>query len=305
MVEIKYLEYKDFILEKNLVLCLGFFDGLHIAHTKLIEEAKKIAKAKELPLAVFTFSMSVKDYLRKDRHRCLTTIEDKALLCEKLAVDYLYVMKVSDHLIHMSAKEFMSRYLDDTDTVVIGFDFAFGYKGEGDRNTLKRNKNFDTIVIPKMDYLDLKVGTTRIKANLADANLELAEHLLGRPYSVKGRVVSGRGIGKRLGYPTANIDYTPYFLPKSGVYRTKIIYKCKSYFGLTNIGNKPTYFHLPLTVETYVFQINESMYNHTIEVIFLEYIRAEKKFNNETELTEQIFKDISYVEAKIKEENHE
>jgi riboflavin kinase/FMN adenylyltransferase len=305
VVEIKYLEYKDFIMEKNLVLCLGFFDGLHIAHTNLIKEAKIIAKDKGLPLAVFTFSMSIKDYLKQERHRCLTTIEDKAKICEKYDVDYLYVMKVSEHLIQMPAKEFMLRFLIDTDTVVVGFDFNFGHRGEGDRNLLKRNKSFETVVIEKMNYLDLKVGTTRIKANLKDANLDMAKHLLGRNYSIKGRVISGRGIGKRLGYPTANIDYMPYFLPKSGVYMTEVVYNKKQYYGITNIGNKPTYFHLPLTVETYVFDIDESLYNHQIEIIFLEYIRPEQKFDSEKELSKQIFQDISYVESKIKEGSNE
>lgn len=288
-------------MEKNLVLCLGFFDGLHIAHIKLIMEAKQIAKAKGLPLAVFTFSMSLKDYLRHERHRCLTTIEDKVELCDQYGVDYLYVMKVSDHLTHMSAKEFMTRYLADTDTVVVGYDFRFGYKGEGDRNLLKRNKSFNTKVIDKMKYLDLKVGTTRIKANLSDGNLEMAKHLLGRDYSIKGRVISGRGIGRRLGYPTANIDYMPYFLPKSGVYMTEVFHKKKKYFGITNIGNKPTYFHLPLTVETYVFGVDESLYNQNIKIVFKEYIRPEQKFETEEKLSEQIFKDISYVASKIKE----
>lgn len=305
VVEIKYLEYKDFILEKNLVLCLGFFDGLHIAHTKLIKEAQKVAKAKELSLAVFTFSMSIKDYVKHEKHRCLTTIEDKAKICEEYNIDYLYVMKVTDNLIHMSAKEFIARYLVDTNTVVIGYDFNFGYKGEGDRNSLMANNKFYTLVVSKMKYLNLKVGTTRIKANLNDANLEMAKKLLGRDYSIKGRVISGRGIGKRLGYPTANIDYIPYYLPKSGVYMTKVIYKDKEYYGITNIGNKPTYFHLPLTVETYVFDINESLYNYRIEIIFLEYIRPEIKFDSEKELSDQIIKDISYVASRIKEENNE
>ena len=189
--------------------------------------------------------------------------------------------------------------------MVVGDDFHFGYKGEGDCFTLKGNKAFKTIVIEEMKYLDLKIGTTRIKANLKDANLEIAKHLLGRNYSIKGRVISGRGIGKRLGYPTANIDYMPYFLPKSGVYLTKVIYNSKEYFGITNVGNKPTYFHLPLTVETFVFNIDETLYNHKIEIIFVEYIRAEQKFDSEKELSDQIFRDILYVEAKIKEENHE
>lgn len=305
VLEIKYLEHSDFILEKNLVLCLGFFDGLHIAHMELIKEAKKIAEEKELPLAVFTFSMSVKDFLKHERHRCLTTIEDKAKICEEYNVDYLYVMKVTDQVIHMSAKEFMYRYLNDCHSVVIGFDFNFGFRGEGDRLLLKQNEAFETVVIPEITYKDLKVGTTRIKANLKDANLEMAKHLLGRDYSINGLVISGRGIGRRLGYPTANIDYMPYFLPKSGVYFTKIIVDDKQYFGLTNIGNKPTYYHLPLTVETYVFNLNMNLYNHKIKIVFLEYIREEVAFESEKALSEQIYRDIAKCEARIKEEENE
>jgi len=304
VLEIKYLEHKNFINEKNLVLCLGFFDGLHLAHIELIKEAKKIAKAKGLPLAVFTFTENIQGFLKHQRHRCLTTIEDKAKICQDLDVDFLYVMRVTEHLIHMDPKEFIARYLLDTNTVVCGFDFSFGYRGAGDKNLLKRQKSFATVVIPQRKYLDLKIGTTRIKANLRDANLEIAEHLLGRKYSIKGRVINGRGIGKRLGYPTANIDYMPYFLPKSGVYFSKVIYNRKTFYGSTNIGNKPTYYKLPLTVETYVFNINEDLYNKHIKIIFLEYLREEKKFDSEELLKEQILKDIDYIELKIKEDQN-
>ena len=305
MLRIKYIEYNDFITEKNLVLCLGFFDGMHIAHISLIKEAKELAESKGLSLAVFTFTMNIKTFLKRDRHRCLTTIEDKATICKTLGVDYLYVMRVTSHLIHMDAKEFVDRFLQDSNTVVIGYDFNFGYKGEGDRNLLKKTKTFQTKIIPEMKYLDLKVGSTRIRANLNDGNIEMANHLLGRYYSIKGRVVSGRGIGKRLGYPTANIDYMPYYLPKSGVYLTEVVYNKNTYFGLTNIGNKPTYFKLPLTVETYVFDIDESLYNQEIEIKFVEYLRPEIKFKSEIELSTQILKDIDYVKAKIKEGIHE
>jgi len=304
VLRIKYLEYDDFITQKNQVICLGYFDGMHIAHVSLIEEARKIAKDKGLSLAVFTFSMNFKAYLNQERHRCLTTIEDKANICKDLDVDYLYVMKLSQHLVHMDAQEFIDRFLMGSNTVVVGFDFRFGYRGSGDRNLLKRNKSFATKVIPEMKYLDLKVGTTRIKANLIDGNLTMANHLLGRPYSIKGRVVSGRGIGRRLGYPTANIDYLPYILPKSGVYYTKVIYQGKPYHGVTNIGNKPTYFDLPITVETHVFEMDKNLYNEEIRIEFIEYIRPELKFDSEVALSEQIYKDIEYVKLKIKEAHH-
>ena len=305
VLRIKYLEYNDFIKERNLVISLGYFDGMHIAHIDLIKKAAELAKEKGLSLAVFTFSMNIKSYLNQDRHRCLTTEKDKAEICKKLGVDYLYVMKVSQHLIHMEANEFINRFLESSNTVVVGYDFRFGYKGEGDRNLLRKSKLFDTIVIPEMKYLDLKVGTTRIKANLLNGNLEIANHLLGRYYSIKGRIVSGRGIGRRLGYPTANMDYMPYFLPVSGVYYTNVIFDGIKYHGVTNVGNKPTYFQLPLTVETYVFDNNRSLYNEDIELQFIEYIRPELKFSNEVELSNQIFEDIAYVNKIIEEKKYE
>ncbi|MBN2540981.1 MAG: bifunctional riboflavin kinase/FAD synthetase [Bacilli bacterium] len=304
MLRIKYLEYNDFLTEQNSVICLGYFDGMHIAHVELIKTAAKLAKEKGLSLAVFTFSMNIKAYLNQERHRCLTTVEDKATICKKLGVDYLYVMKVSQHLIHMQAEEFIERFLVGANTVVVGFDFRFGYRGEGDRKLLLKQKNFQTIVIPEMTYLDLKVGTTRIRANLLDGNLEIANHLLGREYKIKGRVVSGRGIGRRLGYPTANIDYMPYVLPKSGVYYTKVIHEKKEYYGITNVGNNPTYFNVPLTVETHVFNTDKNLYNEIIEVRFVEYLRPEIKFDTEPELIEQIYQDIELVKTKFKEANH-
>jgi len=165
VLRIKYLDYNDFLNDRNSVICLGYFDGMHLAHIGLIKEAVKIAKDKELSLAVFTFSMNIKAYMTQERHRCLSTIEDKAEICKQLGVDFLYVMKVSQHLVHMEAKEFVDRFLADANTVVVGYDFRFGYQGKGDRNLLKHSRKFDTIVYPEMKYLDLKIGSTRIKAS--------------------------------------------------------------------------------------------------------------------------------------------
>lgn len=301
VLEIKYLEHDSLILEKNIVLCLGFFDGLHVAHMKLIEEAKKAAKEKHLPLAVFTFSMSVKSYVLKDRHRCLTTIQDKADLLSPLEVDYLYVMQVSDELIKMDPLDFINRFLRNFNTIVVGFDFSFGYMGKGNIDLLKQIPDFETIVVDEITHNNLKIGSTRIKSMLQTPNLELVKTLLNRNYSVKGKVISGRRVGRRLGFPTANIDYVPYFLPASGVYLTKVIFEGNVYFGATNIGTKPTYFHLPLTVETYIFDLDRNLYNQWITLEFLEFLRPEQKVSSETELIELINHDVEICHQLINE----
>ncbi|MCK5732343.1 MAG: bifunctional riboflavin kinase/FAD synthetase [Tenericutes bacterium] len=302
MLKIKHLENTDVIHETKLVLCLGFFDGMHIAHHRLIEEAKKVAVEKQLPLAVFTFSTNIQRYLRQEKHRCLTTIEDKAKICRDLNVEYLYIMNVDDNLIHMPAEQFIEQFLSVCDTVVFGYDFHFGYRGEGDRHLLKKSTYFNSIIIPEVKHLGLKIGTTGIRANLVDGNISLANYLLGRNYSIKGKVIPGRGVGKKLGYPTANIQYMPYWLPKSGVYFTYVYYKGEKYYGATNIGNSPTFSNLDTSAETYIIDLNENLYDELVKIEFIEYIRPEIEFKGEIELSSQIFKDIEYIKKRIKEE---
>ena len=139
---------------------------------------------------------------------------------------------------------------------------------------------------------------------LEEGSLSLANYLLGRPFSIKGKIILGRGIGKKLGYPTANIDYLPYYLPKSGVYFTRINYQDKIYYGITNVGNKPTYIDLDTSVETHIFGIDEDLYNKEMKLEFIEFIRPEIKFNSEYELSKQIYKDIEKVKIIIKEANN-
>lgn len=299
VLEIKYLTYQDVITESNLVMCLGFFDGMHKAHIKIIKEASKIAEEKGLPLAVFTFSMSIKTFLIKEHHHCLTTTIDKAKICEKHNVKYLYVMKVEDNLVNMTADTFINKYLINCNTVVCGFDFNFGKAGKGDFNLLKSYKEFDTVVIDEIKYLGMKIGATRIRANLIEGNLKIAEKLLGRRYSITGKVISGRKIGRELGFPTANIDFLPYSLPKSGVYFTYAYLEGKKYYSLTNVGTRPTYSDLGVTVEVYILNFDQDIYDKTIRIEFVEYIRKEKKFKTEVELIKQIKEDIKFVNLKI------
>lgn len=304
-LKIVHLTHNDKIKEKNLVLCLGFFDGMHIAHIKLIDTAKAIAREKGLPLAVFSFTESVQAFLKKQPHQYLTTIDDKADICAAHGVDYLYIMQVSNEMIHMEAQDFITRYLLATHTIVVGFDFRFGYMGVGDKDMLLKQKTFSTIVIPEMIYQGQKIGTTGIKQALKHGDLKTANYLLGRPYSIKGRVIAGKGVGKHLGFPTANIDYQSYFLPQSGVYMTRVIHDGNVYNGVSNIGNRPTFNAFGFAVETYIFDLDTDLYDKVIEIQFLEYMRPEVKYPSKEALIEQIRRDIDLAALKIKEAIHD
>ena len=305
VLTVKYLSYKDYIEEANLVMCLGFFDGMHIAHKKLIEEAKKIAKEKNLSLAVLTFTQSIMDYVNKKEYFCLTTIDDKSDICRKMEIDYLYVIKVDDNLIHLSANEFIDKCLKKANTLVFGFDFNFGYLGEGNKDLLNSLNLFKTVVIPEMKFKNIKVGTSRIKNNLKQGELETAKNMLGRYYSIKGKIIKGRGIGKELGYPTANLERIPYLVPKCGVYLTKVYIDNKKYFGLTNIGIKPTFRNLSETIETFIFDFDNNIYDKIMKIEFLEYVREEKRFINHQDLIKQIANDILYYRNIVKEKYYD
>lgn len=294
-LKIIYLEYNDTIKEKNLVMCLGFFDGMHKAHKKLITEAVKIAKAKKLKTALFTFSMNVLNFIKNKDNQCLTTIEDKEQIAKDLGLDIIYVMKVSKGLVQMPAEEFIKRFLENTDTVVAGKDFRFGYKNQGDISLLTYNDNFYTIVIPEVKYLGNKISSSAIRESLKNGNIDLANHLLGRRYKITGEVVKGTQIGQKLGFPTANVDYTQYLMPKTGVYHTTVTVDGKKFIGATNVGNRPTFGKNLMTLETFIIGLEENIYGKTISVEFNSFIRPEKKYDDQTKLIEQIKNDIEII----------
>ena len=299
VLKIRYLEFSDRIEEKNLCICLGFFDGMHQAHTALVKQAVKVGKAKGLKVAMFTFSMNVLNFIRNKKHQCLTSIEDKAKLAGELGIDLIYVMKVSEQLVHMSAEDFIANFLNSADTVVAGHDFRFGYKNTGDITLLTKNKNFTTVVVPEITYHNKKISSSSIRDILSEGDIHLANFLLGRPYKIKGKVIAGNKVARSFGFPTANITHEPYLLPKAGVYYTKVKYKDKTYDGATNIGFKPTYGHNDITVETYIFDFHEDLYDQSLEIEFHKFLRPEEKYVSEAALIEQIKKDIEAVKTII------
>jgi riboflavin kinase/FMN adenylyltransferase len=157
---------------------------------------------------------------------------------------------------------------------------------------LKAYEDFETHVMQEMTYQDEKIGSTKIRQYLDDGEMDLATFLLGRHYQIRGEVIHGRGVGKVLGFPTANIDFTNYYLPKRGVYLTKVLLKNKIYYGVTNVGKKPTFKDQSISLETYIFDLNKDLYGQVITIQFLEFMRDEIKYSNKEALIKQIEKDV-------------
>ncbi|MFW5794368.1 MAG: bifunctional riboflavin kinase/FAD synthetase [Bacillota bacterium] len=300
VLEIKYINFDDNIKETQAIACLGFFDGLHIAHQKLIKKGQELKNITGKKLLVFTFDQSISKYLSNQPFYYLTSIEDKKSILENFDVDVLYVFRVSKQLISMEPDEFINQFLIKMDYLVVGFDFTYGFRSLGDVSHLIKFNEFKTIIIPELTYESEKIGSTKIRYALDSGNLELVRYLLDRNYQIKGKVIKGKGIGKALGFPTANIDYTNYYLPKIGVYLTKIYLDDKMYYGVTNIGKRPTFRDSLISLETYIFDLDANLYDKYITIEFVKYMRKEIKYANKNLLIKQIKKDVVQAKKIIK-----
>lgn len=301
-MKIQYLNATDQINDNDYVLALGFFDGMHIAHKVLLSKAIEIGKIKKKKVGLMTFSTHVLSYLKKVPFSHLTSLSEKATIASSMGFDVVFVFNVSSDLVSMHPEQFIERFLTRCDTVVVGFDFTFGHRGSGTVDTLKNHSEFNTVVIDEILYHQEKVGSTRIKEALSLGQIELANDLLGYPYTISGIVIKGKGRGKYLGFPTANIDYDGNFLPKCGVYITEVILDGVRYESMTNVGINPTFANEGVTLEVYLLKWNESLYGKKLIIQFEQYMREEIKYPSTAELIHQMHLDekntIAYFRKK-------
>ncbi len=271
-----------------ITMTMGNFDGLHLGHQQLIERVLSYSDTKH---AVMTFDPHPSSVLRKQVFRTLTQKDDKIALFARYPLDYAFIVPFEQQFSELSVMDFVD-FLKGINVkrLVIGRDARFGYRGEGTISDLK--KYFFVDVVDDLVYNHTRVSTTYIKDFLSIGDLGSARKLLNRHYDIKGLIVHGNKIGHKLGYPTANIDYGNYYLPKSGVYYVKVGIDGKWYHGMANIGNNPTLnFSFEKRLEIHILDFKQNIYGQTIEIIFMHYLRNEMKFKNRKELIEQLKND--------------
>lgn len=298
VMEVKHLNIEDIpMFKKPLAIALGYFDGLHKGHMDLINKTLESAKNNDLASAVITFNPNPLITLGKIKEeQLLTTIEDRQIILEELGVDYFIILKFSKEIANLSPEEFIIKLIKpmQVKAIICGFDYYFGRRNQGNASTLIALSEGDyevSIVEQVCDHKE-KISSTRIVSLLKEGSIEEANYLLNRIFSLKGVVIEGRKIGKELGFPTANIDYKPYVLPKNGVYATKVIVRGIEYLGMCNIGRNPTVGALDdLSVEVFIFDFNDEIYGEIITVSFYHFIREEVKFETKKQLIEQLHKD--------------
>ncbi|MBW0766315.1 bifunctional riboflavin kinase/FAD synthetase [Mammaliicoccus lentus] len=303
VIEISHPINSSQFVNENIALAIGFFDGIHIGHQKVLKKMLEVAEHNDLKKAVMTFDPHPSVVLNPEKKRTtyLTPITDKVEAIEKLGVDYCFVVNFSSSFADVSADEFVEQYFirNHVKAVIAGYDFSFGKYGKGNMASLQENDYpFSVHVVSKQTLEeDVKISTTNIRTSLELGEVEACTLALGRPYVIKGMVVQGEKRGRTIGFPTANVEPSDeYVLPRNGVYAVTLLIKSRNkvYEGVCNVGVKPT-FHDPsvsqVSIEVNIFDFEESIYGERVEVFWYHFIRPEQKFNGIDALVEQISKD--------------
>ena len=279
--------------DKEISLCLGYFDGVHLGHQAIIKESMN----EGYPVGVLSFDNSPSYILGQKGNFELTSIADKADIFEELGVKYLFIMHFDKSTLNVTKDEFIKDVLMKLNVkkVFCGEDYRFGTRGEGNPDYLA--KFFDVTVIPTIKIGDDKVSSSSIRNLVSEGNIKMANRYLGRPYRLIGLVTEGFKKGRSLGFPTANLDLDAnYVFPKEGVYMGYAYIQGKRRKALICVSTHPTINQLldPI-VEVHILDFDENIYGLTISVDLIDFIRDIFEFANEQELIEQIQKDIEKV----------
>ena len=283
----------------NSVIAIGNFDGLHLGHQKVINEAKQKAKKYKLPFGVMTFEpvpMMFFSKIKKD-HR-INSLQQKKEQFKKLKLDFLIIIKFDKKFSSLTAEEFIRKIIykkTKCKYLYVSKNFKFGFKRKGNIQTLKKfeNKfNYKNIITKPYKKNNKTISSTFIRNKIRAGNVELANKLLNRNWCVAGKVIKGKKRGRKIGFPTCNVNLNNYVIPKLGVYAVRVNTNNFNKNGVANIGYRPTFNGQNLLLETNIFGINKNLYNKEIIVSFKKFIRPEKKFKDLEHLKKQIKIDI-------------
>lgn len=291
---------QDIKINRDTVVALGKFDGLHRGHRALIGMLAKAKKSDNMQAVAFAFTRSPKETLENESRKYILTSTEKRLFMEKSGIDILVECPVEEEILSMEPEDFIRDVLIEklsVKKIFCGDDFRFGHKRRGDVSMLKeleKSYGYETTVIRKLQYGNREISSTYIREEIAAGNISLANELLGYPYTVLGVVTDGRKLGRTLGFPTANIiPEKDKLLPPNGVYCTDVIADDRRYRAVTNIGTKPTVNgDKNITIETNLLDEEIDLYGKTLELQFFEFVRPEKKFGSIEELKAAVNKDI-------------
>jgi riboflavin kinase/FMN adenylyltransferase len=292
--------------ENAVVATIGFFDGVHAGHRFLLNEMCRIAKARNMPSAIITFRLHPRMVIHSEHSPgLLNRFEEKMELLSQTDVDYTIVLDFTPSLASFTAGRFIKDVLAEqwcVKTLLIGYDHRFGYqRADGFEQYVKYGQECDMEVINAGSFINegVAVSSSVIRDFIVNGDVEAAYEQLGYHYKLSGRVIKGRQLGRRIGFPTANIEVDKgKIIPATGSYAVRVKTDERVFKGMLYIGTRPTVTggENMLNIEVNIFDFNEDVYNKTVEVEFVKFIRADRKFDSLDELIVQLQADKIAVE---------
>ncbi|HLB27899.1 MAG TPA: bifunctional riboflavin kinase/FAD synthetase [Dehalococcoidales bacterium] len=285
--------------EKDMLLTIGVFDGVHLGHKHLLSQLKERARERNLMSGVITFRQHPRAVLAsRDELPYLTSLEEKVRLLKDEGIDKVITLSFTSELAKLSARQFVSLLQKHLRMrgLLVGADFVLGRNREGNADALRKlgqEMGFSVDTVSQMKSKGKVVSSTAVRNALTKGDMKKVTELIGRPFSLRGEVKKGAGRGAGLGFPTANIEIDPkQLLPADGVYATRAYFDGKSYAAVTNIGKNPTFGAHSRTVETYLLDYSGDLYGQKLKIAIIDRLRGEKKFASVEELKKQMTADV-------------
>jgi riboflavin kinase/FMN adenylyltransferase len=290
----------DTFPNKNSVVTIGTFDGVHVGHQKIINKLVKIAKKEGLHAAILTFFPHPRMVLQSDSNiKLINTIDEKSEILKTFGVDNLVIHEFTREFSRLTALEFVRDVLVEklhVKHLIVGYDHRFGRNRSANIEDLREfgeTYNFKITEITAKEIDEVAVSSTKIRNSLIEGNIQLANKYLGYNFMLIGKVVKGRSLGSKIGFPTANIQVNEHYklIPKKGSYVVKVYVNDSEVYGMMNIGENPTIKGKGSSIEVHLFDFNKNIYDQNLKIQLLHRLRDEQKFNSVEDLKIQLSKD--------------
>jgi len=302
---LKIHKAKDYKINVDTIVTIGTFDGVHVGHQEILKRLVSGARQKGLESVVLTFFPHPRMVLQKDAQiKLLNTLDEKAQLLEDLEIDHLVIQEFTEEFSRQTAIEYVRDLLVNklkAKHIIIGYDHRFGRNRTANIDTLiDFGDTYDFVVeeITAQEIDEVTVSSTKIRNALLQGNVSLANEFLGYHFMINATIIKGKGLGKQLNFPTANlkIDQDYKLIPSNGVYAVKVVLNEEEYYGMMNIGTNPTVSNsFNQHIEVNIFNFDDEVYDQLVTIKFLDRIRSEIKFESINELQEQLQRDKEYV----------
>ncbi len=296
-----YNHINDFQRLNNAVVTIGTFDGVHQGHRQIIARLKELARQTGGETVILTFFPHPRMIIHPEDQdlKLITTIHERAALLEQLGVDHLIITPFSRDFSNQLAEAYIKDVLVNkigTRKIIIGYDHRFGKDRQGGLSDLQQAApvyGFEVIEIPEQDIDHVTVSSTRIREALLKADIEQANNFLGYPFFITGKVIRGNQIGRQIGYPTANllVEENYKLIPADGIFAVTVQLNDEIFQGMAYIGHRPTINGMTRNIEVNIFDFNRDIYNQTLQMNFIHFVRHDVKFSSLDGLKDQLAQD--------------